>query len=583
MSRIIRLKISQMTYLSLCVFLIWFSQPQYCRSFSANENESWHILSNGQLLCVSVARMLYQMAGYNNFFLCVRLTNTSNHSIAVELPISTTYDSHAQFNVIRPNQIEISEKAHRGVINERRVGPSPLNEARQKKLLQDFNDNKLTRIGVGQSIDYYILFNGSTREFIRRHEPEGKFLLISMDGQLFATDSSQYERIDCGWDFLNPEPKSKPASNTLVVIPLPIHWDEIPSGAMVIGEEGLIIAGASPLEQNVPATSVAIVNPEGLAFDKEGFLYLSDTGHHIIRRIDLHKNLISTVAGDRRLFYRTDNCPALSASLASPSGIAIDSAGNLLIADGHRIRKVNKETGIISTIAGNGDFHYRGDNLPARDVSIGRPRYITLDSEDNIYLADESEGHVYRIDAHSGIFNKFAGGGKSNPRVDGEPAINTGMYSPTGLAIHGRSLYVGEHIYPCVRRIDLDSKIISRVAGQWNGLNKDGVPALRAVLDDSTGFAFDRAGNLYICEQSAHRIRFVDMRTGNISTIAGDGNAGYQGDGGPALAARLKSPHSVILDVEENIYIADSGNNCIRKIDVHTKVITTIAGNGKDQ
>ena len=288
-------------------------------------------------------------------------------------------------------------------------------------------------------------------------------------------------------------------------------------------------------------------------------------------------NMISTVAGNGQLVYSGDGGPAVSAGMY-PSGITVDPVGNLYIVESYnnRIRKVDKN-GIISTVAGNGSGGYSGDGGPAVSASLYDPRGITVDPAGNLYIADTSNHRLRKVDTN-GIISTVAGNGSYGCSGDGGPAVSAGLNSPYGITIDpAGSLYIADTLNSRIRKVDTNG-IISTVAGNGAyGYSGDGGPAVSAMIGYASGIAVDPVGNLYIA--AFNHIRKVDA-SGIITRVAG-GNGGYSGDGQPAASiwVNLNSPHGIALDSAGNLYIADTYNNRIRKIDT-TGIITTVAGNG---
>jgi large repetitive protein len=272
--------------------------------------------------------------------------------------------------------------------------------------------------------------------------------------------------------------------------------------------------------------------PSGVALDAAGNLYIADRDHHRIRRVDATTKIISTIAGNGRADYIGDGGPATQASLNNPSALTLDGAGNLYFSDtgNNVIRKVDAQVGIISTVAGNGMHAYSGDHGPATAASLSEPWGVTLDAAGNLFIADTANHVIRKVDG-SGIITTVAGNGFRN--ADG--------------------------------------------AGAFSG---DGGPALLASLNRPYSIALDLAGNAYIADSNNNRIRMINV-AGDISTLAGTGIAGFTGDGGVATAAQLSGPSCVLIDAGQNLYMADTLNNAVRKVNAHTGTIMTIAASSQ--
>ncbi len=334
-----------------------------------------------------------------------------------------------------------------------------------------------------------------------------------------------------------------------------------------------------------PSTSAAFALPLSSALDGQGNLYIADRDNHRIRKVAAGSGIITTVAGIGSTFsgFGGDGGPATAAALFFPSGIAFDSSGNLYIADttNNRIRKVAAASGIITTVAGIGTKGFSGDGGPATAAALFNPVSVSLDPQGNLYFSDSSNYRIRKVEAVSGIITTFAGNGKSGFSGDGGPATTAGFTSPAGIARDDAgNLYVADEFR--IRRISVATGIITTVVGNGTASGGDGGAATAAGLY-AFGVALDSAGNIYATDVYNHRIRKVAKGSGLISTVAGNGFSGYtrnSGDGGPATAAELVQPRGVAFDSNGNLYIADSRNARVRKVASGTKLITTVAGNG---
>ncbi|XGV87867.1 MAG: DUF4347 domain-containing protein [Limnothrix sp. BL-A-16] len=275
-------------------------------------------------------------------------------------------------------------------------------------------------------------------------------------------------------------------------------------------------------------------------------------------------NIITTVAGNGTAGFAGDGGAATAAQLNAPYGIAFDSSGNLYIADfsNHRIRKVDT-SGNITTVAGNGTAGFAGDGGAATAAQLNAPTNIALDGSGNLYIADEQNNRVRKVDT-SGNITTVAGNGTAGSTGDGSAATSATLNKPIGVAFGGGNLYIAENNGARIRKVD-PSGIISTVVA--SGLNAPG------------GIAIDNSGNLYIADRGNNRIQKVDT-SGSISTFAGTGTTGFSGDNGAATSAQLRYPNGVAVDSDGNLYIADRNNHRIRKVDAITGSISTIAGTG---
>jgi sugar lactone lactonase YvrE len=291
----------------------------------------------------------------------------------------------------------------------------------------------------------------------------------------------------------------------------------------------------------------------------------------------LTPGIITTIAGNGTQGFSGDGGPATEAELYNPGYTALDPVGNLYITDGNnlRVRKVDLN-GIITTVAGNGVAGFSGDGGPATSAKLNFPAGVALDAAGNLYIADGGNNRIRKVDLN-GIITTFAGGG-IGAGGDGGPATQAQLGFPSGIAVDAAgNLYIADTDFSRVRKVDLNG-IITTVAGTGeHGYSGDGGPATQAELGFPSDIAVDAAGNLYIADPDNSRVRKVDSR-GIISTFAGNGHRGFSGDGGPATKAQLE-PVGVAVDAAGNVYIADIGNFRIRRID-KTGTIRTIAGTG---
>jgi streptogramin lyase len=330
------------------------------------------------------------------------------------------------------------------------------------------------------------------------------------------------------------------------------------------------------------ATSATLSHPFGVAVDGSGNIYIADTYSYRIRKVDTSET-ITTVAGDGAYGYSGDGAAATSASLSFPFGVAVDSSGNIYIADSNnrRIRKVAISTGDITTLAGNGDLGFCGDGGPATSASLNSFYGVAVDDSGNFYIADTYNQRIRKVDA-SGTITTVAGNGSPSYSGDGGTATSASLSNPYGVAADGSgNLYIADTYNQRIREVDAITHDITTVAGNGSsGSSGDGGTATNASLSYPRSVAVDGSGNIYIADTSNQRIREVVHSTGNITTVAGNGTYGYSGDGGPAASAKLANPYGVAVDGSGNIYIADTDNNRIRKVDATTHDITTVAGNG---
>jgi streptogramin lyase len=361
----------------------------------------------------------------------------------------------------------------------------------------------------------------------------------------------------------------------------------------VDGATGIITTVAGIGKQNGytgdggPATAAELNKPRGVYVDPSGNIYIADTENHAIRKVDAITGIITTIAGTGSSGDSGDGGPAILAELNKPGGVFSDLSGNIYIADSdnHRIKKVDGATGIITTVAGTGSSGDAGDDGPAINARMDKPRGLWVDESGNILIADTENNRVKKVDTSSGIITTVAGNGSGGYSGDDGPATSASLKKPHAVCIHKASapayLVIADPSNHRIREVNLKTGIITKVAGTlWSGYNGDNRLAKSARLYYPFGVHVDASHNTYIADTYNHRIRKVDGKTGIITTVAGIGSKGFSGDGGPATSARLRYPFNVFLDSAGNIYIVDTYNYRIRKVDAATQIITTVVGDG---
>jgi sugar lactone lactonase YvrE len=335
---------------------------------------------------------------------------------------------------------------------------------------------------------------------------------------------------------------------------------------------------------SVSALTTPLILPSALVFDAAGNLYFAETGNHVIRKVDTTGN-ISTVAGTGTQGFSGDTGPGSSAMLDSPQGLALDFANNLYIADthNHRIRKLNLTTGSITTIAGTTPG-FSGDGASALIAQLNLPTALAIDSSGNLYVADTGNHRVRKIIAATGIITTIAGSGTQGYSGDSGPALSASIDSPTGIVLDPLgNLYLADTHNHRIRKITASNGIITTIAGTGlPGFSGDTAPATTATLALPHGLTSDSTGNLYLADTANHRIRRIDAVTGIITTIVGNGTQAFAGDNGPPTAASLDSPTATSLSPSSNLTLSDTGNQRIRQLVTQPVpgIITTIAGLG---
>ena len=344
-----------------------------------------------------------------------------------------------------------------------------------------------------------------------------------------------------------------------------------------------------------PAIQAQFNNPQGVAVDHVGNVYVADTGNSLIRIItsDGNINLFAGYVffGVPSYGFAGDGGPAVGAFLDLPVGMAVDNSNNLYIADSgnNAIREITP-TGIIKTIAGLGPTApgFSGDTGVAVAATLNGPLGVAVDSSGNVYIADTNNANVREITASTGVINTVAGSTAIVSGVvtlafgstgDGGTAITAELAAPAGLAIDSSgNLYIATYGDNRIRIVN-SKGIINTFAGNGSyGFAGDGGPVLKATLAAPRGICLDSGGNLYLADRWNNRIRKISG--GTISTIAGNGVGSFSGDGGSPMLAQLSDPAGVAVAANGNFYISDTLNNRVRMVSPASNTITTIAGNG---
>ncbi len=355
----------------------------------------------------------------------------------------------------------------------------------------------------------------------------------------------------------------------------------VPSVVHKVTTDGVMwtVAGTGPpgyAGDGGPATAAQLSYPQAVAVDPAGTLYIVDLGNRRGRKVS--DGTISTFAGTTTT--GGDGGAAAAAQLLAPSDVVVDGAGNLYVADtfNHRILKVTTD-GTIRTVAGTGSAGMSGDGGKATSAQLYEPSGVVVDAAGNLYIAD-SANHKVRKVTPDGIIRRLAGEGWGGYTGDGGPALQARLNRPTGVALdRSGNVFIADSWNHAIRRVAPDGEIITVAGTGRSGFSGDGGHAAAAQLNNPTSVLVDSTGNLYIADRGNHRVRKV-VPDGTISTVAGTGQTGFEGDGGPATSARFWQPHGVALDRAGNLYIADLYNHRIRKVSPEG-TISTIAGTGQ--
>jgi sugar lactone lactonase YvrE len=291
-----------------------------------------------------------------------------------------------------------------------------------------------------------------------------------------------------------------------------------------------------------------------------------------IRRVDLKTGVIKTVPTKRRVTI---------------DSLAVDSGGNLIATEFAvgRVCRISPRTGVVTTVAGQDRYGFGGDGGPAIRASLSDVTAVAVDAANNVYIADRGNGRIRRVDSRTGKIATVAGNGESYSGAEGGSALEAGLDLPNGIAVDQEgNLYISEEGNRMrgarIRRVDASTKTITTIAGSGvKGPSGDGGPAMAATFDSTAGILLSRAGGLYIVDGFRDRIRRIDLRTLIIATVAGT-TKGFSGDGGAAVQARLDNPSGIAMDAQGNLYIAEFVNHRVRRVDARSGIIETVAGNG---
>jgi len=323
-------------------------------------------------------------------------------------------------------------------------------------------------------------------------------------------------------------------------------------------------------DDGIAATQAPIFLPTGVVADAADNFYISDSSNNRIRRVDAVTGLISTVAGTGTPGYSGDGGPATAAMISNPAGIVIDGAGNLYFADAgnHAIRRIDAVSEWITTVAGvPTESGYSGDGSAATSAKLSLPEGLAFDTAQNLYIADTGNNVVREVNATTGTISTFAGTGSAGFYGDGSAATGARLNAPWSVTVGGDgALYIADSGNNAVRKVGADG-VISTVAGNaTQGYSGDGGVATQAQLHAPASVVFDPAGNMYIADSGNNRVRKVYASTQSILTIAGTNSEQFTGDAGPATLASLYGPYALFLDQAGNLYIVDMFHNRVRRI-----------------
>ncbi len=314
-----------------------------------------------------------------------------------------------------------------------------------------------------------------------------------------------------------------------------------------------------------PATAATVETPSAVAYDTAGNLYVADSSANVVRKVSL-AGTITAFAGDGTFGSSGDGGQATSAQLASPAGVAVDAAGNVYIAEGMNIRKVDL-AGVITTFAGNATQGYSGDAGPATAAQLDTPQGVAVDADGNVLIADTNNNVIRRVTSDGNIAT-IAGDHSPSFSGDGGAATAAQLDNPFSVALDAhQNILIGDTVNQRVRRVDATTGIITTIVGDGTaGSTGDGTAATLAEVSFPVGVVADAANNVFVAENGGNLVRKIDGASGTISTVVGDGTGTYGGDGGPATSAQIQHPLGIGFDRAFNLVIADQDNSRVRSV-----------------
>lgn len=326
-----------------------------------------------------------------------------------------------------------------------------------------------------------------------------------------------------------------------------------------IAGNGDKISGADGL-----ATHTGVGGPFGVTPGPDGHLYICETTGHIVRRLNRKTGSLTTVAGTRnRSGFSGDGGPANKGKLNEPYEVRFDPTGNMFFVEmkNHIVRRVDAKSGVITTVAGTGRPGFSGDGGPAIKARLQRPHSIALDKSGGLYICDIRNHRVRKVDLQTGIITTFAGTGEKKRTPDGAKLTGTPLYGPRALDYRAGSLFLALREGNAVYRIDLKAGTLQHLAGTGKkGYTGDGGPAKLATLSGPKGISVAANGDIYLADTESHTVRVIRQATGYIETIVGTGRQGAGADGDP-LKCSMDRPHGVFVDPRGNVFIGDSSNH----------------------
>ena len=315
------------------------------------------------------------------------------------------------------------------------------------------------------------------------------------------------------------------------------------------------------------AVQAQLNDPTGIARGPDGALYVCDTANHRVRKVS-PGGTITTVAGTGEPGWSGDGGPATAAKLHEPYEVRFDPAGDVFWVErlSHTVRKLDRKTGIVTTVAGNGSAGFSGDGGPATRAQLSDPHSIGFDRAGDLYICDVRNHRLRKVAMKTGEISTFAGTGERKPTPDGARFAGVPLNGPRALDFDRQgNLWVALREGNAVYKLDLAQGTIHHVAGTGKkGFTGDGGPAKATTLNGPKGLSVARDGNVFIADTENHAIRMIDVKRGTIELVAGTG-VGGDGPEGAALNCQLSRPHGVFADRDGSVFIGDSGANRVRR------------------
>ncbi len=318
-----------------------------------------------------------------------------------------------------------------------------------------------------------------------------------------------------------------------------------------------------------PVRDVPVGAPFGVEIGPDGALYVCEVGNHRVLRLDRDARRITTVAGTGEKGYDGDGGPATKARLNEPYEVRFDRDGHMYFVEMRNavVRRIEARSGTISTIAGTGRPGYSGDGGPATRARLKQPHSIALDEKGSLYIADIGNHRVRRVELKTGVITTVAGNGEARGPAPGAASSTTPILGPRALSVSGETLWIALREGHSIWKLDLQTRRLDHVAGSRRKGFRDG-KGREAMFDGPKGIVAVRRGPVYVVDTENQTIRRIDPTTGIVTTIAGVGpqGRGFGGDDGPARKAKLDRPHGITVDDRGRIYIGDTNNHRVRRL-----------------